>query len=72
MNFGMVGEAVNTAHRLVELAQRGEIIVSQSMVKSLGTVLDEWDFEHLPAVAVRDKSIPEEAYRARPQQDESQ
>jgi PAS domain S-box-containing protein len=66
MNFGMVGEAVNTAHRLVELAQHGEIIVSQAMVESLDAILEGWGFEHLLPMAVRDKSIPEETYRARP------
>jgi class 3 adenylate cyclase len=70
MNFGMVGEAVNTAHRLVELAQHGEIVVSQAMVESLDAVSEGWDFEHLIPMAVRDKSVPEETYRARPWQKE--
>ena len=68
MNFGMVGEAVNTAHRLVELASHGEIIVSQDLVESLHARLDDWVFEQLPPVAIRDKSVPEGLYMARPQQ----
>ena len=68
MNFGMVGEAVNTAHRLVELASHGEIIVSQALVESLHARLDGWVFEQLPPVAIRDKSVPEGLYMARPQQ----
>jgi len=71
MNFGMVGEAVNTAHRLVELAQHGEIIVSQAMVESLDAKLEGWVFEHLPPMAIRQKNVPEELYLARPQQNDA-
>ncbi len=67
MSFGMVGEAVNTAHRLVELAQHGEIIVSRTMVESLATGLDGWHFEHMPPVETRNKSVPEGMYLARAQ-----
>ncbi|MCA9980230.1 MAG: response regulator, partial [Anaerolineales bacterium] len=35
MNFQMVGEAVNTAHRLVDLAQDGQIVVSESIFGAL-------------------------------------
>jgi class 3 adenylate cyclase len=69
MNFGMVGEAVNTAHRLVEVAQHGQIIVSQAMVESVGAKLEGWTFEQLPPQAVRDKNVPEKLYLARPRQD---
>jgi PAS domain S-box-containing protein len=68
MNFGMVGEAVNTAHRLVEVAQHGQIIVSHAMVKSLDKKLEGWIFERLPPKAIRQKNVPEELYLARPRQ----
>lgn len=68
MSFGMVGDAVNTAHRLVELAQHGEIIVSQPMVESLDANLDGWIFERLPPKAIRHKNVPLELYLAQPRQ----
>ena len=66
MNFGMVGEAVNTAHRLVEAAQHGQIIVSQAMVESVDGKLKGWVFEQLPPQGVRHKDVPEKIYLAHP------
>ncbi len=65
MNFGMVGDAVNTAHRMVELAQHGEILVSEAVVESLVGELDGWTFERLPPVEIKHKSAPISVYRAR-------
>jgi PAS domain S-box-containing protein len=65
MNFGMVGDAVNTAHRMVELAQHGEIIVSEAIVESLDGELEGWVFERLPPVEIRHKSAPLQIYLAR-------
>ena len=67
MNFGMVGDAVNTAHRMVELAQHGQIILSKAVIQSLSGELEGWTFERLPAVNIRHKSTPLEVYLARPQ-----
>ena len=67
MNFGMVGDAVNTAHRMVELAQHGQIILSKAVIQSLSTEPEGWTFERLPAVNIRHKSTPLEVYLARPQ-----
>jgi PAS domain S-box-containing protein len=64
MNFGMVGDVVNTAHRLVELAQHGQIIVSEAIVESMGEALDGWSFERLPLVEIRHKSTPLQVYLA--------
>jgi PAS domain S-box-containing protein len=64
MNYGMVGDAVNTAHRLVELAQHGEIIVSETIVQSLAGELDGWTFERLPSVEVKGKTFPLRIYLA--------
>jgi class 3 adenylate cyclase len=66
MNFGMVGDAVNTAHRLVELAQHGEIIVSEAFVESLDGDSEGWTFERLSPVELKGKSLPLQIYRARP------
>jgi PAS domain S-box-containing protein len=65
MNYGMVGDTVNTAHRLVELAQHGEIIVSEEIVKSLDEELDGWVFEPLPSVEIKGKTLPVHIYLAR-------
>jgi len=70
MNFGMVGDVVNTAHRLVELAQHGQIIVSETVVQSMGNEPDGWSFERLPLVEIRHKSTPLQVYLARLQRPE--
>jgi PAS domain S-box-containing protein len=66
MNYGMVGDAVNTAHRLVEVAQHGEIIVSEEVVASLNGQPDNWSFDRLPSVELKGKTIPLRVYLARP------
>ncbi len=66
MNFGMVGDAVNTAHRLVEMAQHGQIIVSEAVVASLGGTLTGWLFEPLPPVEIKGKTAPLCIYLAHP------
>ncbi len=69
MNFGMVGDAVNTAHRMVELAQHGEIIVSEAVVGALHGELDGWTFERLPPVQIKHKGTPVSVFRARFEQE---
>jgi len=64
MNFGMVGEAVNTAHRLVELAQHGQIIVSEAVVEALAGKLIGWTFEHLPPLQLSHRDAPLQVYVA--------
>ncbi len=65
MNYGMVGDAVNTSHRLVEMAQHGEIIVTEAVVRSLGGELEGWTLERLEPVLVKGKSLPVQIYHAR-------
>jgi class 3 adenylate cyclase len=69
MNFGMVGDAVNTAHRMVELAQHGEIVVSEAVLRTLNEDLPGWTFERLPPVDISHKSTPVKVYLARFDQD---
>jgi PAS domain S-box-containing protein len=69
MNFGMVGDAVNTAHRLVELAQHGEIIVSEAVVEALAGELQGWTFEPLPPAEIKHKSTPVLIYLAKYRQE---
>jgi PAS domain S-box-containing protein len=64
MNFGLVGDAVNTAHRLVDMAQHGEIIVSKAMLAAVGGRLNGWRFEALPDTELKGKEAPEQVYRA--------
>ena len=65
MNFGMVGDTVNTAHRLVELAQHGQIILSGTALESMGDEPEGWTFELLPHVEISHKSTPLQVYLAR-------
>jgi adenylate cyclase len=64
-NFGMVGDVVNTAHRLVELAQHGEILISEAAFESLNGELEGWIFERLPLVEIKGKREPLQIYLAR-------
>jgi class 3 adenylate cyclase len=66
MNFGLVGDAVNTAHRLVEMARHGEIVVSEAVIEALGEKLKDWTFRSLPPVEIRHKSAPLPVYLAQP------
>ncbi len=47
MNLALVGEAVNTAHRLVDLAEDGQIVVSESFHEEIEMVSADF-------VAIRD------------------
>jgi adenylate cyclase len=69
VNFGLVGDAVNTAHRLVEMAQHGEIIVAEAVVESLGGKLEGWTFERLSPVRIKGKGGPLEIYLAQRYED---
>jgi PAS domain S-box-containing protein len=66
MNFGMVGTAVNTAHRLVELARHGEIIISEAVAESLGWELEGWILEQLSPVDLKGNGVASQFYLARP------
>jgi class 3 adenylate cyclase len=64
MNFGMVGNTVNLAHRLVDLAKHGETIVSQAVVDSMPDEPEGWTFKHLPRTPVKGKGDPVRLYLA--------
>jgi PAS domain S-box-containing protein len=69
MNFAMVGEAVNTAHRLVEIAEHGEIIVSEQVYKAIASRLPELAGTELfiprPPVVLKGKTEPQMLYKVR-------
>lgn len=50
MNYAMVGETVNIAHRLVEIARDGQIVLARSVL--------DGQFEPLPGLVVRDLFQP--------------
>jgi PAS domain S-box-containing protein len=68
MNFAMVGEAVNTAHRLVELAGDGQVIISEviyrAVEKEMPRLLDIIAFESMGSIALKGKHQPQTLFRA--------
>lgn len=68
MNFAMVGEAVNTAHRLVELAEDGQVIISeviyQAILQYSPRLFEAVRFDSMGPVALKGKTIPQILYRA--------
>ncbi len=65
VNFGLVGHAVNRAHRLVEIAQHGEIIISEAVFQALDEDLAGWTFEPLPPATIKGQSTLLRVYLAR-------
>jgi PAS domain S-box-containing protein len=64
MNFAMVGETVNTAHRLVNLANDGQIVLSDAMK----TVLDEKHPQLMKRLVLRSVGPVSLKGKSRPQQ----
>lgn len=68
MNFQMVGESVNTAHRLVDIAQEGQIVISESVFAVIEAQAPGWlteiGFESLGALSLKGKPLPQVVYRA--------
>lgn len=64
MNFAMVGEAVNTAHRLVDIALDGQIIISESIFADISAREFKFAaFESMGAVPIEGKPAPQVLYR---------
>lgn len=67
MNYAMVGDAVNTAHRLVDLALDGQIIISEGVLHSIyekdSRVMQMVSFEEIGPTELKGKSRPELLYR---------
>ncbi|MFZ0546784.1 MAG: response regulator [Candidatus Promineifilaceae bacterium] len=68
MNFAMVGEAVNTGHRLVEIAEDGQLIITESIYLALqqnqSLLMRELKFESMGLVSLKGKAKPQLLYRA--------
>ncbi|HSM57793.1 MAG TPA: response regulator [Candidatus Sulfomarinibacteraceae bacterium] len=68
MTFRMVGEAVNIAHRLVDLAEDGQIFITESIYdaveKDAPRLLEVIDFQQVGPVNLKGKSKSQTLYRA--------
>ena len=57
LSFRMVGEAMNNAHRLVDLAQDGQIVVSksvrQALVKTVPKLIEQIKFDEVGPIKVK-------------------
>ena len=66
MTFRMVGEAVNIAHRLVDLAEDGQIVITESIYeaikKDVPRLLEVITFEQLGPLELRGKPDPQKLY----------
>jgi class 3 adenylate cyclase len=69
MNFGLVGSAVNTASRLVEVARHSQIVVSEAIVQSRGVHLPKWRFEAMDTVELKGIRGAQRVYLAHPPED---
>jgi PAS domain S-box-containing protein len=65
-DYTVIGEPVNTAARLGDLASPGEVLVSQSLVEAVGGDSSEWRMEALPPITLKGKDQPQRIYRAVP------
>lgn len=68
MSFRMVGEAMNKAHRLVEKAEDGQIVISELVFASLQeqspALLKHIPFERVDGVELKGIFVPQTVYRA--------
>ena len=63
MNYTVIGDTVNVASRLVGVAKRGEIILSESVLKAISR-MDIWEhIETLPPVTLKGKSQQQQVYK---------
>jgi DNA-binding response OmpR family regulator/class 3 adenylate cyclase len=65
MDYTVIGDPVNTAARLGEIALPGEVLISQPLAEVAGDE-PEWRLEPLPPMWIRGKDLPQQVYRAVP------
>jgi PAS domain S-box-containing protein len=67
MNFAMVGEAVNTGHRLVEIAEDGQLLITEAIYLALqqyqSPFMHGLNFESMGLVSLKGKAKPQLLYR---------
>jgi adenylate cyclase len=60
LEYTVIGDAVNVAHRLCSEAGPGEILVSEALCQ---VVKDPADYEYLPAMSLRGRTRSVQVYR---------
>ena len=65
MDYTVIGDPVNTAARLGDIALPGEVLISQPLAEVAGEG-PEWRLEPLPPMWIRGKDLPQQVYRAVP------
>ena len=65
MNYTVIGDTVNVASRLVDLAKAGEIIFSQPVFQAIHHLNIKLPLEKLPPVTLKGKSQPQQVYKLR-------
>jgi CheY-like chemotaxis protein/class 3 adenylate cyclase len=63
MSYTVIGDTVNVASRLVDLAKEGEIILSQSVIQAVPNLETELPLEKLSPVTLKGKSQPQQIYK---------
>jgi class 3 adenylate cyclase len=66
MNYTVIGDAINTAARLTQMADAGEVLVSGAVHEAIRGVLPAGRVEARGDVALRGKSEPVAVYAVRP------
>jgi adenylate cyclase len=59
IDYTVIGDAVNTASRLMSNAAGGQILISQPTAKELGT---NFDLEKLPPLALKGRTEPVQVF----------
>ena len=63
MSYTVIGDTVNVASRLVDLAKEGEIILSQSVLQAISPLESGLRLEKLSPVTLKGKSQPQQIYK---------
>lgn len=63
MNYTVIGDTVNVASRLVSMAARSEIIISDSMLHAIQDSPNDYKIEALEPVSLKGKSQRQQVYR---------
>jgi class 3 adenylate cyclase len=63
MRYTVTGNVVNIAHRLVELAQPGEIVLSSEAYDLAHTKVKNFNFESLPSVKLKGIDEPQQIFK---------
>ncbi len=65
MDYTVIGDPVNTAARLGEIAAPGEVLLPETLAEIVGDG-PEWRLEALSPVKIKGKELPQRVYRAVP------